>query len=277
MELTNINPSELPFQTPAQVEAFVEWLTLQKQDAECELVHHFGEGVYIRELTMPKGAIVAGFNHVHPHTNVVLRGRMTMYANGQIIEINGPTIFNWGSGRKIGHIHEETVWQNIHAIDTDDLDEIESYLYKKTPFEQELERGIYETEWALREDDRIDFYRLGREEILPVCGEIEQIPEGFRSKVHIRKSQIDGKGLFLSKKLSALEVICPLRLNQAWTKAAQFLNHSIMPSAFIVESDNGDIWLMSLRDIQNGRFGQKTEEITVDYRQAAFVLGGHKK
>ena len=79
--------------------------------------------------------------------------------------------------------------------------------------------------------------------------------------VEVKKSLIEGKGLFLTQPVKAGDVICPARIDNHRTQAGRFTNHSSNPNAKMVLLKNGDMDLVALVDINNG-------EITINYRQA---------
>ena len=42
----------------------------------CPLVHQFSEGVYIREITMPTGSFILGYEHTTTHMNMISKGEL---------------------------------------------------------------------------------------------------------------------------------------------------------------------------------------------------------
>lgn len=94
---------------------------------EMELVHHFSEGVYCRELRMPKGTILTGKIHKKECINIVL-GDITVYnLEDQSQErIIGYRTFKSPAGtRRAGVANEHTIWTTIHPTEETDLNKIE--------------------------------------------------------------------------------------------------------------------------------------------------------
>lgn len=124
-----MNAAGLTFPTdPAELDA-LEAEMLQEDQVECPLVHHFGPGVYIREVKIPAGTFALGMSHRGAHLNVMLTGRMIVPdEDGRPMEIVAPMLFIGKPGRKIGFALEDVFWQNIIATEETDLDKIKEIL-----------------------------------------------------------------------------------------------------------------------------------------------------
>jgi hypothetical protein len=170
-------------------------------------------------------------------------------------------VFEWGAGRKVVYNLEETVWQNVHAIKSRDLDEIEEFLYDKSDGARAYVQGMHDAETEYRWQDLVDFESLTEYERFEATGASCEYPFGMECCVHLRSSRIHGKGIFIGAGVPAMSIIAPIRLSRKWTEAA-----------FFVKSDSGDVLLMSFREIINPIAGQSCEELTVDYKQATKVL-----
>jgi quercetin dioxygenase-like cupin family protein len=85
--------------------------------ALCPLTHHFADGVYIREIFIPKGTLVVGKVHRYRHYNVLLQGHVIVLTEqGGREEIVAPCslISEPGTKRAVYAI-EDTLWQTVHA------------------------------------------------------------------------------------------------------------------------------------------------------------------
>src|SRR5213079_638452 len=107
-----------------------EFLKLPQVD--CPVVHRFGPGIYIREVTVPAGSYAIGHAQRFEHMNVFLKGRVTvMNDDGTSTDLVAPMTFIGKPGRKIGYVHEDMVWQNIYATAETDIATLEAtYLDK---------------------------------------------------------------------------------------------------------------------------------------------------
>lgn len=91
------------------------------------LKHTFGDGIYVRDLTIPKDTLVVGKIHRKRTLNVLLKGEITVLTEEGVRRLKAPLYFISPAGsKKIGYTHEETVWLNVHPTEETDLDKIEA-------------------------------------------------------------------------------------------------------------------------------------------------------
>lgn len=110
----------------AQLEAIVGSV----DQIEAPLNHYFSGGVYIRELTIPKGAVIVGKRHRHETCNILLKGEMLLFSGigKDPVRIKGPMIFTSAPyTKKAGLAIEETIFLNIHPTSETDLEKIEDF------------------------------------------------------------------------------------------------------------------------------------------------------
>jgi len=100
--------------------------------AKIPVHHHFGPGIYIREITIPKGTIALGHEQRFAHTNILLTGAVAMYEDGGVKILQAPMIFTGQPGRKIGAAIEDCVWMNIFATDETDVSKLEEMIVNKS-------------------------------------------------------------------------------------------------------------------------------------------------
>ena len=245
---------------------------------DCPVVHHFGPGVYIREVHLPAGACVVGHAHKHAHLCVMLTGRLTMIGmDGSQREVCAPATFMGQPGRKIAAIHEDVIFQNVYATDETDVLTLEDQLFDKSAaFLDAQNQLILAVDRAADLDDyalAIAEHGFKPDQVKAIVeNEGDQIPfphGGY--KVQIASSLIHGKGMFATGNFSRREVIAPARINGKRTPAGRFVNHAKSPNAEMLPLPNGDIEVVALRDIQGCKGGNLGEEITIDYRQALGV------
>lgn len=253
---------------------------LDMPQADCPVAHHFGPGIYIREVTLPAGIFAVGHAQKFNHLNIMLTGKVAIVDEGKVRVLEAPMIFTGKPGRKVGYVIETCVWQNVYATEETNIDALEAYYLDKSEnwkaYDKEQSNIIY----ALNQPDRDDF-----EQVLKDFGfdaetvrqqsedESDQIdmPVAFKAVAQVRNSNIEGKGLFLSWHIAAGQIIAPARISGKRTPAGRYVNHSMNPNCKYVADENGDIYLMSLRDIDGCKGGGCGEELTVDYRQALIL------
>jgi hypothetical protein len=260
----------------------IEAKMLAMPQADCPVFHHFGPGIYIREVHLPAGALAIGHAQRFKHTNVMLKGRVMMLnVDGTRRELVAPLVLVGEPGRKIGYVIEDVVWQNIYATDETDIGKLEAtYLDKSDAWKADHERMM-----RLAKSDseavRADYMALLDEAGIPhevaraqSENESDQIdfPHG-NSIVMVAESPIEGMGLFATAAIDQDSVIAPARIDGKRTPAGRYTNHSIYPNAIMTKRENGDIDLVATRRIEGCKGGQLGEEITIDYRQALALSG----
>ena len=267
---------------PAKIEK-VESHLLDLPQVECPVVHHFGPGIYIREVTLPAGTLAIGHAQRFEHLNIMLTGAVAMVGDdGQTKVLRAPMIFVGKPGRKLGYVLETCIWQNVYATDERDIDKLESMFLDKSATWQAHAEATKQLETYHRRDDREDFdlvvrmtgftHETVRDQSENPHDQIK-MPEGFAPKFTVRDSAIEGKGVFLSAPVDADEVIAPARIDGFRTPAGRYTNHAKNPNAKFVKDQSGDIWLVAIRRISGCVGGSQGEEVTVDYRQALALSG----
>jgi len=96
------------------------------------LKHTFVPGMYIREITMPKGALLTSKIHKIEHPYFVVSGDVSVITEKGEVRIKAPFSGITPAGTKrLLYCHEETVWITVHRTDKTDLEEIEEEVIAK--------------------------------------------------------------------------------------------------------------------------------------------------
>lgn len=96
---------------------------------ECKESHHFGPNIYIKEVTLPAGAVIVGKHHRHEHLCNMVSGRMIVVdSEGNRTELVAPMTFMAKAGRKIAYIIETVVFQNIYSTSETDIQKLEDMI-----------------------------------------------------------------------------------------------------------------------------------------------------
>jgi len=91
--------------------------------------HYFADGLYAREITIPKGATLTGKIHRTVHLNIISQGDITVLTEHGLQRIKAPaTIISQPGTKRVGYAHEDTVWTTIHGTAETDLDKLEEIL-----------------------------------------------------------------------------------------------------------------------------------------------------
>lgn len=269
--------------TPEKVEA-AEARMLALPQVECPLVHRFAPGKYIREVTMPAGALIVGHCHRYADWNRMVQGRATLLLmDGTTKEVQAPMEFMGQPGRKIAYIHETVVWQNVFDTDETDVEKLEEMFFVKSEAFLEDQKIKLMLDTAAHQEDRDDFKRaiaeLGFEP-----DEVRRISENQSDQMvaaledqcfTVGPSPIEGKGVFATTSIGAGGFIGLARVAGKRTQLGRYTNHAAKPNAIAKQLPDGDVVLVAVEDLNGCKGGQNGDEITVDYRQAA--LEGARK
>lgn len=95
--------------------------------------HHFGPGLYMRQMFAAAGTLVLGKEHRGPCMNVMLSGKCALIdTDGSTRELTAPQMFVSPPGRKLAYVVEDMAWVNIWATDETDVDALERELFAET-------------------------------------------------------------------------------------------------------------------------------------------------
>lgn len=260
-----------------------ECLTLPQLSGR--VVHRFGPGLYIRELTVPvtpgTASFMIGRCHKVEHVNIMLKGRVVVLnKDGSLEELVAPLTFIGKPGQKIGLVIEEMVWLNVWATDETDVEKLEAmFLEPSDPLEEAKKLKLMK-ESASRIGDREDFHlaiaELGftAEQVRQMAGDesnMIDMPVGIDVGFVVSKSSIEGRGVFASNDFTAGDIIGPSRLMVGTLKRTplgRYINHSKNPNAAVIDREGGRLDIMALMPINGSHGGLLGDEITIDYRRA---------
>lgn len=101
----------------------------------CPLKHHFTDGVYTREIFIPKGTFLTGKIHKHAHPNFLMQGSVRVITeNGGYEEITAPRFMISVAGTKRALLTlDDTIWITIHhnPSNSEDLVNLEKKIIAK--------------------------------------------------------------------------------------------------------------------------------------------------
>lgn len=259
-----------------------ENIMLDMPQVDCPVVHHFGDGIYIREVTMPAGTLAIGHIQKFAQNNFLLQGKIAMIGEDGIKVLEAPLFFVGEPGRKMGFVIETVVWQNIWATDETDVEKLEAMYMDMSDQNSRKSEEINALEHVMREVDRADYAAVIEKSPFTheeVRGQVEneadqiELPDEWGSVVVRRKSNIQGDGMFLSWPVEMDTVLGPARLGGKRTPLGRYVNHSKTPNAKPELMDNGDVYLVAKRNVSGCQGGSHGEEITVDYRDMLKLSG----
>lgn len=103
------------------------------EQVEFEVINHFSNGVYARELHIPKGTVLVGKIHKHENLNIISKGDISVLTEEGVKRVTAPaTVVSPPGTKRVGYAHEDTVWTTIHATEETDVDVIEKLMIAET-------------------------------------------------------------------------------------------------------------------------------------------------
>ena len=98
---------------------------------EISVTHKFSDGLYYREILIPKGCRLAGRLHKQSDMNVVYYGDIDILTEFGFKRVTGQCSFPGKAGiKQVGIAYEDTLWATIHHTHLTDLKEIEAALFE---------------------------------------------------------------------------------------------------------------------------------------------------
>lgn len=94
-----------------------------------ELFHHFCQGVYARQMNVPKGTVLVGKKHKRDCINFIMAGEVEVVSAEGKQRAKAPEIFVSPAGTKRAMVAiEDLTWVTVHASEETDLDKLEAEL-----------------------------------------------------------------------------------------------------------------------------------------------------
>jgi hypothetical protein len=98
------------------------------EQLEIKVKHYFVPGVYVREIFMPKGAILTGKIHKYPQFHVITKGDLSILIDGEMVRLQGPiNILSPAGSKRFAIANEYTYWLMVHGTYQTDLKAIEDF------------------------------------------------------------------------------------------------------------------------------------------------------
>lgn len=103
----------------------------QEMEEVFPTTHHIANGLYTREVFMPKGACVISYVHKQDHPSFLLKGELSILNDaGEIQRLKAPMTVHTSVGtQRIAVIHEDTTWVCVYKTDKKTVEEAEKDVY----------------------------------------------------------------------------------------------------------------------------------------------------
>lgn len=92
-----------------------EAVMAQHEQVGCPVTHRFTNGMYVREIFMPEGTLVASKVHKTEHFFVIRKGRVSVRMGDNVVDLEAGHMGVTKPGtHRLLYIHEDTVWVTFH-------------------------------------------------------------------------------------------------------------------------------------------------------------------
>jgi hypothetical protein len=100
-----------------------------------ETLHYFADGMYLRWVFRPKGALVVGKVHKKQHFYLVIQGAVEVAGgpNGPVRLVAPALVISEPGTKRAVYALEDTVCITVHRTNATDIDEIEAELVEDDP------------------------------------------------------------------------------------------------------------------------------------------------
>jgi len=98
-------------------------------EVDLGIVHNFSDGLYAKQMFVPKGYVVGTHAHTFSHLSILAKGKVIVRTDDSVTEYTAPACLEIKEG--IQHAIEaleDTVWFCIHATDETDINKIDEIL-----------------------------------------------------------------------------------------------------------------------------------------------------
>ncbi len=94
--------------------------------SELPVTETLADGLYIREVFIPKGSVIVGALHKLPSANICAQGRISILgSDGSRHEISAPfSAIGQSGAAKIGFAIEDTRWINVFHVKSESLETV---------------------------------------------------------------------------------------------------------------------------------------------------------
>lgn len=98
-------------------------------EVDLGIKHNFSDGLYAKEMFVPKGYMVGQHAHKFSHLSILAKGKVIVRTDDSEINYEAPACLEIKEG--INHAIEaleDTVWYCIHATNEQNIDKIDNIL-----------------------------------------------------------------------------------------------------------------------------------------------------
>jgi hypothetical protein len=114
----------------SKIDGAVEHSTDEMQES-FPVIHDLKDGLYTREIFMPKGSLVVSFIHKQNHPSFFLEGEMSILTDaGEVKKIKAPMKVMTETGtQRVAYMHEDCKWVCVYRTDQTEIKEAQKDVY----------------------------------------------------------------------------------------------------------------------------------------------------
>lgn len=102
----------------------MESAMLECAQVEIPVIDRFVNGMYMREITIPKGTLLTGRVHLFDYADIMLSGDISVATKDGCVRYTGANVLTGVAGRKrAGYAHEDTRWLTVHRTEFESGDD----------------------------------------------------------------------------------------------------------------------------------------------------------
>ena len=101
-------------------------------DVDLGVVHYFSDGVYSKEMHIPKGHIAGKHVHNYSHLSILAKGEVIVRVGNVAAHYIAPACIHIEAGKHHSiESLEDTVWYCIHATEETDVNKVDAVLIQE--------------------------------------------------------------------------------------------------------------------------------------------------
>lgn len=109
--------------------AFSDMLAMSEHQLHLPVKEMVVDGMYVREVVIPKGTFLVGRIHRQASVNICSQGMMDIVSDTGCFTVKGPfTAISSPGVFKLGYAHEDTIWTNVFRTDETDLSKVDNLI-----------------------------------------------------------------------------------------------------------------------------------------------------
>jgi hypothetical protein len=240
---------------------------LKYEQIDLNVKHFYINGMYAREITIPKGAMITSRVHAYGYVDIMISGDITIITDAGKSSYSGYNLFEGFAGKKrVGLAHTEVKWITIHNVPNRD-DASENFYDKLTYDSVDSYSEFAKEQNKISYEKALEVIGVSADTVDEQSKNTKDIDTTTDSKFSLDNSTIDGFGLFSKEFYNAGDVIGCARKDGLRTILGRKVNHSYNPNLLAEERD-GDIVFIASRLIRMG------DELFNDYIQTRLMSKG---